>query len=199
MPTLNQYVTMNRQDLTLDVSASKSLTVGDHYQAAIRTIGTSEETIVLDADIIDPGLLYIRNDDASNFVDIGFSTGVYPNRIYPSEQAVIPLALTQTTVYLKADTAACIIEYFVNERRGVTPSSSPSASVSSSPSASVSGSPSASPSGSVSASPSSSVSASPSPTPSASVSASPSASPSGSVSASPSASVSSSPSASPSG
>ena len=162
MPSLTQTVLMQRSDIQQYVGKSTNVTVGDHFQGAIRSIGTVEETIVLDTDFVDPGLLYLRNDDADNYVDIGYSTGVYPNRLYPYEQAVLPLTLTQDTVYLRADTGSVLMQYCVFERQGITPSSSPSASTSSSPSAS----------------PSASVSASPSPTPSVSPSATPSASPS---------------------
>lgn len=190
MATLQQYASLSRSDIGVNIGKGTSLTVGDHYQAAVRTIGIVEETIVLDADIEDPGIMYLRNDDDENWVDVGFSTGDYPCRIYPTEQAQIPLTLTQTTIYLKADTAACLVEYFCNERQGVTPSTSPSASPSATPTASTSVTPTASPSGTPSTSPS----VTPTATPTASTSATPTGSPSPTPSTTPTTSPTTSPS-----
>jgi hypothetical protein len=184
MPNLAQQVTMQRADISQMVGTTGTLEVGDHIQMGIRTIGTSEETIVLDSDFVDPGLVYIRNDDADNWLDMGYATSDYPNRLYPGEQAVIPLSLSQDTLYVKADTASVLVQYCAYERQGVTPSTSPSSSPSATPTTSPSASPSTSPSPSPSVSPSATVSSSPSATPTTSPSASPSPTPSSSPSSS---------------
>lgn len=48
----------------------------------------------------------MKNLDDTNFIEWGFSTGVYGGRLEAGEIALFRLN-PSTTVYLKADTAAC--------------------------------------------------------------------------------------------
>lgn len=70
------------------------------------TITTSEVTQAFGA-LTTLGYLIMRNLDANNFVDWGFATGVYGGRILPGEVAGPFRLKPSTTLYLKADTAAC--------------------------------------------------------------------------------------------
>lgn len=141
--------TVGREDVILESAA--------FYQDARRTIGIVEETIAIDPDIDNVGMLYLHNEDPSNFVQIGFATGDYPCRIYPNEQGCVPLKPTTSTIYLIADTAACVVEYAITSRSAdIALVASPSAT----PTASVSATPTATPTASVSATPTTS----PSPT-----------------------------------
>lgn len=70
------------------------------------TIGTSEESITF-TDIVTNGFCQMINDDSTNYVEWGFSTGVYGGRMRAGEVAG-PFRLNAgATLYLKANTAAC--------------------------------------------------------------------------------------------
>ena len=69
-------------------------------------IGTSEETINFGD--ITPGWVEIVNLDDTNFVDLGFSTGVYGITL-PVNGVCLFKMKSGATLYAKADTAACEI------------------------------------------------------------------------------------------
>lgn len=95
--------------------AEKYITqTGVDHQAGTQSIGTSEETLAWSSDIGDEGYLFIRNTDATNFVQIGFSTGVYGIRLKAGEFALIRLE-PAATIYIKADTAAVTVQYIMYE------------------------------------------------------------------------------------
>lgn len=77
--------------------------------AGVQNIGTSEETLSA-GDLTTKGWLFIRNLDGTNYVQVGFSTGVYGIRLEAGEPAVFRTE-PAATVYLKANTAACDIQY----------------------------------------------------------------------------------------
>lgn len=70
-----------------------------------QTIGTSEEEVAL-AELSTKGWCIIQNLDDTNFVEWGFSTGVYGGKMLAGETAG-PFRLNSTSLFLKADTAAC--------------------------------------------------------------------------------------------
>lgn len=72
------------------------------------TIGTSEESEAF-SELTALGYVVLRNLDATNFVQVGFATGVYGIRLKPGEVNVFRLE-PSTTLYLKADTAACKVQ-----------------------------------------------------------------------------------------
>jgi len=69
------------------------------------TIGTSEESYAF-PEIATLGWFMMRNLDETNYVDWGFSTGVYGGRLQPGEWALFRFK-PSTTLYLKANSAAC--------------------------------------------------------------------------------------------
>lgn len=71
-------------------------------------VGTSEGTI--DFGAIVPGWVEMINLDVDNFVQVGFSTGVYGFRLPPAGGSAIFFLETSATVYVKADTAACKVQ-----------------------------------------------------------------------------------------
>ncbi len=71
-------------------------------------VGTSEETISL-GDIA-PGFMRLTNLDATNFVEVGFSTGVYGIRLSRNKGVALFERKAATTIYVKADTGACKIQ-----------------------------------------------------------------------------------------
>ena len=87
---------------------------GSHIAAGTQAVGTSAEALEK-GDITTPGLLYIKNMDGTNFVEVGYDdTGFKPTvKILAGEWAIF--RLTQTTPQVKADTGACNIEYILVE------------------------------------------------------------------------------------
>lgn len=69
------------------------------------SVGTSEESQAF-AELSTVGWCALQNLDATNYVEWGFSTGVYGGRLEPGEMALFRLN-PSTTLYLKANTAAC--------------------------------------------------------------------------------------------
>lgn len=68
-------------------------------------IGTTEESVAF-AELGTEGTVIIENLDATNYVQVGFSTGVYGMRIKASGVAMFQME-PSVTLYLKANTAAC--------------------------------------------------------------------------------------------
>ena len=77
--------------------------------SGVQEIGTSEETLS-SGDLTNKGWLFLRNIDDTNYVQLGFATGVYGARLEPAEVAIFRTE-PAATVYLKADTAACNVQY----------------------------------------------------------------------------------------
>lgn len=77
------------------------------------TIGTTEESISF-GELGTVGWLLMQNLDATNYVEWGFATTVYGGRLEPGETASFRLN-PSTTLYLKANTAACKCEVYALE------------------------------------------------------------------------------------
>jgi hypothetical protein len=75
----------------------------------IQNIGTSEETLGVGG-LSTRGWLYIRNLDATNYVQLGFATGAYGCRLKAGEFALFR-AEAAADIYLKANTAAVNVQY----------------------------------------------------------------------------------------
>ena len=85
--------------------------VGCHE--GIAAIGTTEESLST-GDITTEGWLFLKNLDATNYVQWGGSTGVYIGRLEAAESAMFRLE-PAATVYLKANTASCNVQFKLNE------------------------------------------------------------------------------------
>ena len=70
------------------------------------TVGTSEESTDF-PELTTDGWLFMKNLDLTNYVQWGFSTGVYGGRIKAGETAGPFRMEPALTLYLKANTAAC--------------------------------------------------------------------------------------------
>lgn len=74
---------------------------------AVHTIGTTEESVTY-AELTTPGIAYLYNLDATNYVQWGPATTVYAGRLKPAGiPAVFNLDNAVTTLYFKANTASC--------------------------------------------------------------------------------------------
>lgn len=95
-------------------TASDKLTItGDSFNHDTQSIGTSEEEIAQGADLGTPGYVWVMNLDATNYVEIGATTGVYTIKLKAGEMAL--WRHDSATIYAKANTAAVLIEYIICE------------------------------------------------------------------------------------
>lgn len=69
------------------------------------TIGTSEESTAF-AELTTEGLVLIENYDGTNYIEWGFSTGVYGGKI-PAGEFALFRCKPGLTLYYVANTAAC--------------------------------------------------------------------------------------------
>jgi hypothetical protein len=86
---------------------------GDSYTSNIQSIGITEEEVVQGADLGTPGYVYLKNLDPTNYIEIGSTTGVYDIRLKAKEVALY--RHNSATIYAKANTAACLLEYIIIE------------------------------------------------------------------------------------
>lgn len=68
----------------------------------------TEVTVVLTG----KGWVWIQNLDATNFVELGFATGVYPLSLLAGAPPQMFHVNGTQTLYLKADTATCLVDVF---------------------------------------------------------------------------------------
>ncbi len=91
---------------------------GSRVTANLQRIGTSEEAIDF-GDITDSGYILVRNTDPTNFVEINGDTTPATNysiRLLATEYALFRVGGgTGNTLFAKADTAICTIQYWLFE------------------------------------------------------------------------------------
>lgn len=97
--------------------APLSLTqTGSLVYDAVHTIGTTEETAgPTFGDIGTEGWVCVYNLDPTNYVQVGFATGVYGMRLYGAGSPADFFIEPGTTLYLKANTASCSVRIIVYE------------------------------------------------------------------------------------
>jgi len=78
------------------------------------SIGTSEESITF-TDIATNGWAVFTNMDTTNYVEWGFSTGVYGGRMRAQESAGPFRVNAGATIYMRANTAACRVRVVMYE------------------------------------------------------------------------------------
>lgn len=77
------------------------------------TIGTSEESIAF-AELSTLGWVLMENLDSTNYVQWGFSTGVYGGKMEAGESALFRLN-PSSTLYMIANTSACKVNIYALE------------------------------------------------------------------------------------
>lgn len=83
------------------------------FTRAKQSIGTSEEAIVLGG-VTTPKWFIAVNTDDTNFVQIKTGTGgTIFAKLLPGEFCFLPLGSGAQAPYAIADTAACLLDYFV--------------------------------------------------------------------------------------
>jgi hypothetical protein len=98
---LNGNMDFQRPSKTVSVDQAA---IGGPTPGAI-VVGTTEESTAF-PELTTEGWLFMQNLDQTNYVQWGFSTGVYGGKLKPGEQAMFRMQ-PALTLYLKANTAAC--------------------------------------------------------------------------------------------
>lgn len=93
----------------------KVTTTGNRNDARTVNIGTTEETFVISTDVGNNCYCYLENYDSTNFVKVGFLTGVYYIRLKPGEPNAFRLEPGVTEFKVIADTAACDVFFAIEE------------------------------------------------------------------------------------
>ena len=109
-------ITLNflKSGATLNRTFTKEITVtGDAFEHAVQSVGTTEEALAQGADLGTPGYAMIVNLDATNYVEIGSTTGVYDIKLKAGEAALY--RHNSATIYAKANSSACLVEYIIIE------------------------------------------------------------------------------------
>ncbi len=70
------------------------------------SVGTTEESTAF-PELTTDGFLFMKNLDTTNYIQWGFSTGVYGGRIRPGETAGPFRMEPGVTLFLRANVAAC--------------------------------------------------------------------------------------------
>ena len=95
-------------------SESISVTVtGDAFSHDVQSVGTTEEELAQGAELGTPGYVLLYNLDSTNYVEVGSTTGVYDIKLKAGEIALY--RHNSATLYAKANTAACLVEYVIIE------------------------------------------------------------------------------------
>lgn len=97
-------------------SSSHNLTMtGDDFTNATQVIGTSAETLNLGDITGAPGMLIIKNLDATNFIEIGGDSGltVFKLKLLPGQFHFFQPS--SSTLYAKADTADVRVQIIATE------------------------------------------------------------------------------------
>jgi hypothetical protein len=83
--------------------------VGTKVAYGVTSIGTVEEELTM---IASPGFVYLKNLDPTNFILVGAKTTEYHIQLMPNDFAFFK---TSDSIFAKADTAACDMEYYIFE------------------------------------------------------------------------------------
>jgi len=86
---------------------------GSEFTHQVQVVGTTEEEIAQGADVGTPGYVWAKNLDATNYVEIGSTTGVYDIKVKAGEIAL--WRHNSATLYGKANTSAVRLEYIIIE------------------------------------------------------------------------------------
>ena len=78
-------------------------------------VGTTEEEITIATAVGDAHVLFFKNNDGTNYIEMGFSTGDYKFKILPGDFVKLSVQTALASVFVKANTAACSATLIVTE------------------------------------------------------------------------------------
>lgn len=110
-------ITVNITFTKSNTTESKNLTDSFDVASAIynksrQTIGTADETLAL-GDVASLGFFVAKNCDATNFLELGHTSGTYSIKLKAGEICGFRVGSGMSAIHAKADTASCDLEYFV--------------------------------------------------------------------------------------
>jgi hypothetical protein len=79
------------------------------------SVTVAEVTFAVPADIGNAKWMSIHNKDAANFVQFGYATGVYNERVAPGTAVLTQLTPAAANIFLAANVATCECEIYINE------------------------------------------------------------------------------------
>lgn len=91
---------------------------GTAYLSMVRSIATSEVEVALDGTstaLGTIGVVMVKNLDASNYIKIGSTTGVYTVRVNAGETWIFRFDQSDNSLFCIADTAACEMQIWAWE------------------------------------------------------------------------------------
>lgn len=97
----NYKLTRNTETLQVDQTTASGGSPG------VISVGTTEEAVSFGD--VTAGYCLMKNLDATNYVEVG-TTGAYSARLIAGGGVALFYVNTGTTIYVKADTAACLVE-----------------------------------------------------------------------------------------
>lgn len=108
-----RYEDADDDQVIVQVNGFLSSIASLQYTKAKQSIGTSEEAIVLGG-VTTPKWFIAVNRDETNYVELKVATsGAIFAKLLPGEFCFLPLGSGAQAPYAIANTAACILEYFV--------------------------------------------------------------------------------------
>lgn len=104
-------LTGSKGGITLQGTVTKQETLtGSGLWSNTQTVGTSAEALSFPSDLTTEGMTYLwlKNDDPTNFVEIGLDSGMTNKfaKLKAGQAMVFPVHTGSPTYYAKADTAA---------------------------------------------------------------------------------------------
>lgn len=106
--------TSGTETLQLQKGLTSITPVGSNIFGGVQTIGTSYEVIVA-GDIGTAWYFAMQNTDSTNYVEVALAndgSGVFA-KLFPGDVMLIPLETK--TIYAKAHTSSCVINYVMTE------------------------------------------------------------------------------------
>lgn len=108
---IDSTISLTRRTDNLQVTTA----AGNIDNRIVSITHSGETTHTFATDIGNAGYVYLKNLDATNYVDVGFATTVYPLRLKAGQVALFPITPAQASLFLLANTAACRVELYIHE------------------------------------------------------------------------------------
>jgi hypothetical protein len=111
--SLSGSASQTKNGATYSQSYTKTVTItGDTPVAAVQSIGTSDETLGL-GEIATLGYMIAKNLDATNYIEIGHTSGTYSIKLKALEFCIFRVGAGMTAIHAKANTGACLLQYLL--------------------------------------------------------------------------------------
>ena len=109
--TISASETKNGVTYALDFNRTVTVS-GNTPVSIVQSIGTSDETLAL-GEISSLGYVIAKNLDATNFLEIGHTSGTYSVKLKALEFCVFRVGSGMTAIHALANTGACLLQYLL--------------------------------------------------------------------------------------